>query len=662
MFSSNSPNQNMHPEDTRNLIVFILISIVIFFIFDKYFMEPRIEKMREAQKTEQAGAQNQNEPGNAIPGENVGTQTTIPREAALTESPRIKIENEKISGSINLKGGIIDDLELKNYFKTLESEDRVILFSPKNTKHPYYTDYGWIAGADQDIKLPGSRTIWSVKGRNGNNDVTLTPDNPVQLFWDNGQGIRFHKTISVDENYLFRIAKSIENNTDKTLTLYPYSLVSRRGLPENPQGQWILHEGPIAYINGELFQSSYKSLMKGKNEVEIKAERGWIGITDKYWMASILPHQGEEKTYRIIHKSSGDRRNANTSDLFQIDVLGEALVVGPGSTGTRQERLFAGAKQLSLLDAYEKQLDIDHFDLAIDFGWFYFLTKPFFYVLTFFSDLTGNFGIAIIILTIFLRIAVFPLANTSYKSFARLKQISPQIMELREKYGEDRQKLQQELVKLYEKEKVNPMAGCFPILIQIPIFFALYKVLFVTLEMRHAPFFGWIQDLSAQDPTSLFNAFGLLPYDVPGFLQIGAWPCIMMVAMLIQQKLNPPPQDPLQRQIMMFFPFMITIIMAQFPAGLVIYWSFSAILSIIQQYIIMRMMGVEVHLFKKSKNDEKMDKMISEGPSVHPGAEMIEEEFEEAITGNHNNETDTNNEPKESKPVSKPKPKKKKKK
>ena len=637
------PIKNPKSDDnSKNIMLFAIAVLILLFAFDAYVMQPKLQKLDQAQRTKSEANKN------GVSAQTASNKTTPPsKQDILQATERIDVYNGKLDGSLNLTGARLDDLKLSEYYKTLKQKDPVDLLNPRDTKHPYYAEFGWVA-KQSDIKVPGPKSQWQIA-----NGSELTPDSPVTLVWDNGQGITFEKRILIDEDYLFTVEQKIINRTDRELTFHPFALVSRHGLPQELLGSWILHEGPIAYFDKELHQRSYKALSDDREPYKKSAGDGWIGITDKYWMVSLLPDQFQKKTYRFVHQPP---KTPSDKPRYQVDMLGSQHTVGPQGTVSYTNHLFAGAKEVILLEEYEEQLGVPHFDLAVDFGWLYFITKPIFHVLHYFFTLTGNFGIAIILLTVCLRLAVFPLANTSYKSFARLKQISPQIVELRDQYKDNKQALQQELVKLYEREKVNPLAGCFPILIQIPIFFSLYKVLYITIEMRHAPFFGWIQDLSVPDPTSVFNAFGLLPYDVPGFLQIGIWPCLMLLTLLVQQRLNPPPQDPIQQQMLMFFPFVITYVMAKFAAGLVVYWTLSAMLAIVQQYIIMRRMGVEVHLFKRSKDEEKLDEMVAEGPDVHPAAEMISEDIEKTV---FDGEEDQNDE--KAKKISKPKPKKSKK-
>ena len=555
------------------------------------------------------------------------------------------IDNPELSGSLNLKGARLDDIALKQYKTTLNGEETVKLLSPRGSEFARYIDHGWVA-ADKNTRLPNADTIWQVRG-----NQTLGMDKPVTLTWDNGQGLRFERIYTIDNDYLFSVTQNVVNNTGREVTLYPYGLITQTGLPKDLENAWISYEGPMGYIGEEYQSLSYKDLEK-KGREEFEGNQGWIALTDKYWHTSLIPTQGRDAKYRFnfVRDPAGFINRAR----YQVEYTGAPIVLAAGQNSEVTSHIYAGAKRVLLLEEYEEQLGAPHMDLAVDFGTFYFMTKPFFYILHFFGEHIGNMGVAIILLTILIRSAVFPLTNASYKSFAKMKKVAPKITEIREIYGDDKQKLQQEIMALYQKEGVNPLAGCFPILLQIPIFFALYKILFVTIEVRHAPFYGWIEDLSAKDPTSLFNLFGALPYDVPSFLQIGVWPCVMLLVMLVQKKLNPPPQDPIQRDMMNFFPFIICIVMAQFAAGLVIYWTFSAFISVLQQMIIMKRMGVPIHLFGETEEEEKMDKAVEKGPAVHPLVDMAEKEAEEALFGQEGEEP--------TKPISPPKKKKSKKK
>lgn len=629
----------MHPDDIRNIIIFGIVSILLWTVFEIYVLQPKKEAIQKRQQIERLIEKREAETGVEI----VPRTVVRPRAEVLAEAQRIAFDNGEISGTINTKGGRIDDLVLNQFYQSLENKNEVILLSPKDTEYPRFIDYGWVA-KDSGTRLPNADTIWSVRGNN-----KLTQDRPVTLVWDNGQGLTFELLISIDEHYMFQIEQSVQNNTGEDIQLFPYALITQTGLPEHLQNMWIMHEGPIGFIGEELMQSTYSDLRKEQRR-EKTADQGWIGITDKYWLTSVIPPQGQNAKYRFNHLPNFKEPD---NGRFQIDYTGTAVNIAAGTSGSSTSHLFAGAKEVLLLDEYEKKHNIPNFDLAVDFGWFWFMTKPFFYILHFIHEYVVNMGIAIIILTILIRMMVFPLTNTSYRSFAKMKKVAPQISELRDVYGDDKQRLQKEIVELYSREGVNPMAGCLPILIQIPIFFSLYKVFFVTIEMRHAPFFGWIHDLSAPDPTSFVNLFGLLPFDVPSFLMIGVWPCLMLVGMLLQKKLNPPPQDKFQRDLMNIFPFLIAFIMSGFAAGLVIYWTFSAYIGILQQMWIMRSLGVPIYLFGQTEEEEKLEKQVEDGPGVHPLAEMAEDDVEEAMFGEDEGQQ---------KEITPPKPKKSKKK
>lgn len=625
----------MHPQDMRNLILFAILAIGMWLSYDYFFARPHAEAVRQS-------VINAKRIAASAPAEILDTAIEKPRAEMIASTPRVKIETPTMSGSINLVGARLDDIELKDYYKTAEKKERVNTLSPARTPHPRYIETGWI-GKDMP-GLPDAQTRWSVKG---GNDI-LTPSTPVTLTHTAPSGLVFEKTFTVDKDFAFTIENRVSNNTGKTVTLYPFALATEHGKPEDYLAQGVIHEGPIGYIGEELEERDYGDFKK-KPEESINARTGWIGLTGKYWLTALAPAvQDEDTKFRFV---SSPAVNDKTKDRFQTDITGAGREVAAGEDATYKVNVFSGAKKLKLLEKYEKEWAIPHFDLAVDFGWFYFLTKPFFLAINFLYGLTGNFGIAIIIFTCVLRVFVFPLANVSYRSFAKLRQVSPEMYNLRHQYKDDKPKLQEELVKLYQRHNVNPAAGCLPILVQIPIFFALYKVLSNTIEMRHAPFFGWIQDLSAKDPTSFVNLFGLLPFDAPSFLMIGAWPIFMLIAMIVQKNISPPPDDPIQARLIAIMPYFMTYIMSGFASGLVIYWTVNNILAVIQQIIIMRSMGVPVHLFSKDADKEKLEKEIEEGPIVEPSLVMIEEKIEDAITPDG-----------EPKILSKPKPKKKKKK
>lgn len=639
MFDKNNPNNpnnknTMHPEDIRNMLIFFCVSAILYFAYNAYILGPQKEAMRAAEaKQAELVANPQSPEAQKL----AAIKNPLTREEALQAEQRIQIENAAIKGTLTTKGARLDDIALNNYHETLADKVNVAVLSPAKTKFPRHVEYGW-AAADKSVKLPNKDTIWQVRG-----NTTLAKDKPVTLTWSNGQGLTFERIIAVDDEYMFTITQNVSNQSGKAVTLYPYGLISQQGQPPNFAGTWISHEGPLGYIGDEMFEPSYKSLRKEKKDA-VNADQGWIGVTDKYWLTAMIPPQGQDVKYSFTY--AGTRKDPNNIGRFQSDFLGAAITLNSGEASTVESNLFVGAKEVLTLKDYEKALDIPQFNLAVNFGWLWFMSKPFFYFLHYAGEWIGNFGAAIILLTVLIRGAVFPLTNLSYKSFAGMKKVNPQIVELRKEYKDDKQKLQEELIKLYQKEGVNPMSGCLPILLQIPIFFALYRVLFVTIEMRHAPFFGWIDDLSVPDPTSVFNLFGLIPWDPPAVLMIGVWPCAMLVAMVIQKNLNPPPQDKLQKDIATFMPYFFAFIMAKFAAGLVIYWTFSAIIGVVQQIIIMKRMNVPIHLFGETRDEEILE--AQEEEEAEKRAELAEEIEEE--------------EPKPAKPIKPLKPKKSKKK
>lgn len=625
----------MHPQDMRNLILFAILAIGMWLSYDHFFARPHAEAVRQS-------VINAKRIAAAAPSEILDTAIEKPRAEMIASTSRVQIETKSLDGSINLVGARLDDVQLKDYYKTVERKEEVTTLSPARTAHPRYVESGWIG---KDIAgLPNANTQWKVKGENS----VLTSSTPVTLIYTAPSGLVFEKTFTVDEDFGFSIEDRVSNTSGAPITLYPFALATEHGLPEDYLHQGPIHEGPIGYIGEKLEERDYKDFKK-KPEESFSATTGWIGLTGKYWLTALAPaDQTGEQKFRFI---SSPAVNEKTKDRYQTDVTGGAKEIAPGDTASSKVNVYSGAKKLKLLEKYETQWGIPHFDLAVDFGWFYFLTKPFFLAINFLYGLTGNFGIAIIIFTCVLRVFVFPLANVSYRSFAKLRQVSPEMYNLRHEYKDNKPKLQEELVKLYQKHNVNPAAGCLPIIVQIPIFFALYKVLSNTIEMRHAPFYGWIQDLSAKDPTSVFNLFGVLPYDVPSFLMIGAWPCFMLIAMIIQKNISPPPDDPIQARLIAIMPWFMTYVMSGFAAGLVIYWTVNNLLAVVQQIIIMRSMGVPVHLFSKDEDKKKLEKEIEEGPIVEPSLVILEKEIEDAITPDG-----------EPKILSKPKPKKKKKK
>ncbi|MBK5959216.1 membrane protein insertase YidC, partial [Rhodoplanes elegans] len=534
-------------------------------------------------------------PGSApVPGQPVTTEQS--REAVLAAGPRVQVDTPNIRGSIALKGARLDDVALVRFRETVDPKSpAIVLLSPSGTPHPFYAEFGWVGGAGTGVKLPGPDTVWSQEGAGA-----LTPAKPVTLVWDNGEGLQFRRTITVDDKFLFTVKDDVVNTGSAPVTLYPYALVSRHGTPQT-LGYYILHEGLIGVLGDQGLQEITYKAIEDKKVMPFKVTNAWLGITDKYWAATLLPDTSASLQAKFSSAQVGNVRS------FQTDYLLDPVTVQPGQTGTAMGRLFAGAKEVGTVDAYDSALKLNRFELLIDWGWFYFITKPMFWTIDFLFQWTHNFGVAILLVTVLIKIFFFPLANKSYASMAKMKAVQPQMQALRERYPDDKVKQQQELMELYKREKINPIAGCWPVLIQIPVFFALYKVLFVTIEMRHAPFFGWIHDLSAPDPTTVFNLFGLLPFDptvvpvVGSFLHLGAWPLIMGVTMWVQMKLNPAPPDPTQKMIFDWMPVIFTFMLASFSAGLVIYWAWNNTLSVIQQAVIMRKNGAKIELFDNLK-------------------------------------------------------------
>jgi len=566
----------MNP-DTRNLIAAICLSMSVLIGYQILFGEPAQQNV----KKEQQLADKNNEPSIELPKDNNTSLTEVTKKTRNID--RINIVNDELEGSISLLGARIDDLVLKNYRKTLDPESDQIRFLKKiDEREPFFIQFGW--SSPNKNKVPNGNTVW--KGSKS----SLDPNNPVTLSWNNGEGLKFSQIISIDDNYMIKVIQKVKNETNNSVNLYPYGLIRRSGEPKTTDF-FVLHEGPLGVFDGSLKEHSYSDLKEtGQKGMSIKTEEngGWIGITDKYWMAALIPDQNTNSNFTF--------RYVNNSASYQTDFLGELSKIPANGEIEIVSRVFSGAKKLNLLDKYEEDLKIKNFDLAIDFGWFYFLTKPFFYALSWANNILGNFGLAILAITVVVKIIFFPLANKSYKSMARMRVLTPQLQQLRERFGNDRQKMNMEMMALYKREKVNPAAGCLPILVQIPVFFALYKVLFVSIEMRQAPFFGWIKDLSALDPTSIFNLFGLLPYStdfLPDFLNLGIWPLLMGATMVLQQRLNPKPPDPVQAQIFAWMPVVFTFLLATFPAGLVIYWTWNNLLSIAQQWIITRKINKE---------------------------------------------------------------------
>jgi YidC/Oxa1 family membrane protein insertase len=582
--------------ENRNMILAIALSIAIIVGFE--YFSPTRQVAPEAVTAEQTTSELPGiEAASDLPSAPATTSGTLPspvvtaeqasdiakasRDEVLSSSGRVTIATGRLSGSISLLGGRIDDLSMLDYREDLDvNSANIVLLQPRGIENAYYASFGWVAGTGANATLPDGETLWQA------DRSVLSVGAPVTLNWDNGEGLTYSKTISIDEDYMFTVTQQVTNTSGATVNLHPYGLISRRTTP-SVTGFYILHEGLLGVFDETLNEVDYDDLQE-TGVIETPTTGGWIGITDKYWLTALMPDQAERVNTRFVHRLD------NGVDKYQVDFLSPAQAIAPGASMSSTNHFFAGAKQAVLLDDYSEQYGIQRLDLAIDWGWFYFLTKPIFHTLLWFNGHVGNLGIAILALTVVIKLLFFPLANKSYTAMSKMKALQPKMTELREQYGDDKAKLNQEMMALYKREKANPAAGCLPIVVQIPVFFALYKVLFVTIEMRHAPFFGWIQDLSAPDPTTIFNLFGLIPWDPPSFLMIGVWPLIMGISMFLQQKLNPQPADPIQAKIFLFMPIMFTFLLASFPAGLVVYWAWNNSLSILQQWVIMRRMGVKV--------------------------------------------------------------------
>jgi YidC/Oxa1 family membrane protein insertase len=592
-------------DDQRNLLIAVVLSVAVMLGWQIFYAGPQIKAQQEKAQRERLAQQEQEraaggaatpgapgtvQPG-AQPGTTLSTQVVATRTEALAQSARVPIETPSLTGSIALKGGLIDDLVLVKYRETVDPKSaNVVLFSPLGGPGAYFAEYGWQGGAGSPLALPGAETVWQAEG-----NAKLTPDTPVTLTWDNGQGLTFLRTIAIDPDYMLTVTNEVKNATSGDVVLTPYARIYRFGMPKT-MGFLVLHEGLIGVPGDAGLQeiTYHDAIEDGGGKSFDSKTGGWLGITDKYWAAALVPDQ--KATYSAQFR--GRQAAAGGQDMFWTDYNQSSVIVAAGTTQKISGHLYAGAKKVNLVESYEAKLGIEKFELLIDWGWFYFITKPLYHLLDWLYGLLGNFGVAILAVTVLVKLAFYPLANKSYESMAKMQ---PQMEQLRERHKDDKSKMQMELMELYKKEKINPLAGCLPILVQIPVFFALYKVLFVSIDMRHAPFFGWIRDLSAADPTSIFNLFGLLPFVVPEYFHIGVWPIIMGITMWVQMQLNPPQPDPIQQQIFNWMPLLFTFLLASFPAGLVIYWAWNNILSIAQQWYISSKQGVDIHLMDNLK-------------------------------------------------------------
>ncbi len=552
-------------DSNKNIIAAISLSVAIIVLWSLFFSPSQEDRERIKQKRIDS-VKSLDTPSI----ENSQTKKLLSRKDALKKDKRVLFENSNVKGSISLKGAVIDDLLFKNYNEKLEGAKKVILLNPRNAPNTYYLETGWVTN-NKNIDLPNNKSNWIVEG-----NAKLSPGNDVKFIWKNAQGLSFEKVISIDDQFLFTVSQKIKNNTKKIYNFYPYSQIIRKNIPEDIVNFFILHEGPLGVFDDQLVEKDYDDIIDKK--YSINAEKGFLGITDKYWLTSLIPE-----------KNKNFRADFEYREKFKISYIEtEALESQPNSEVSNKVNIIIAAKEVNVIDEYNDKLGLSKFDLVIDWGWFYWIVKPLFFLNDYFFKLAGNYGVAIILITVCLRLVFFPLNNYAFRSMSKMKVLQPEMSRLKEVHKDDKVKLQQSIMQLYKKEGVNPVSGCLPILISIPFFFAIYKMLFVTIEMRHQPFFGWIQDLSEKDPTSIFNLFGLIPWDPPSYLIIGALPILMGFTMWLQQKLNPAPQDDIQKKIFMFFPLFLTVILAPFPSGLVLYWTANNILTMAQQYVIMK--------------------------------------------------------------------------
>ncbi len=581
----------MQDNDQRNFILAIALSAAILFGF-QFFIPGKPPAPPAQTEQQQAGAPGapSASPDTAAPAAAQPAEPEASRADVLTRTQRVAIDTARIKGSINLKGARLDDLMLPDYHETVDPKSPpIVLLSPSGTANAYFAQDGWIAGGGAKPKLPDADTVWQQQ-----DDGKLTQSHPVTLTWDNGEGLSFARTFAIDDSYMFTVKDVVTNKGETPLTLRPYALVARTGQPPAAaSGFWtISYEGPIGVFNGVEEEVKYNSVTDAA-PVEKDSTGTWLGFTDKYWLATIAPADQKQAV-----KTSFRHAGTGPTQQYQADYLGSDQVVAPGASIDNASLIFAGAKEVRLLDRYDHEYGLPNFAKAVDFGWFYFLTKPIFYLLDYIYSLVGNFGIAIMLLTVIIKGLFFPLQTRAVHNLNKMKQLQPEMKKLQEQYADDKVKLNQETMALYKRVGANPVAGCLPILLQIPVFFSLYKVLYVTIEMRHAPFFGWIQDLSAPDPTSLFNLFGVIPFTPPHALMIGAWPAVYCLTMVLQQRMQPTPPDPVQARMFQFMPFIFTFMMANFPAGLVIYWSWNNTLTMLQQWLITRRAGTAGKLAK----------------------------------------------------------------
>ncbi len=581
--------------ENRNLVLAVLLSAAVLFGWEYFVVKPQAEREHAAQ-SQVAHEQHQERKPLAVQTPQAGAGTLGRARALNVLGPRVAIDTPSLDGSLLLKGARFDDLRLRNYRETTDAKSpEIVLLSPERTAYPYYAAFGWVAAPGSGVKVPDDASVWKLAG-----GTKLTPASPITLSWDNGQGLVFTRTISVDKDYMFRVRDTVTNTGRSRATLYPYAYVVRDGVPAG-QHFWALHEGYVGVANGTLKDANYDDFKKGEPPQTVQSTGGWLGITDKYWMAAVIPPQN------VQFDGAFEASPLGSAKAYQANYRLKGDEIAPGATVSVAHRLFAGAKIDQVLERYERNSGVAKFHLAIDWGWFWFFTQPIFYALDYLSHYM-NMGLAILLLTVGIKLLFFPLADASYRSMSRMKKLQPEMERIKTRFADDQAKQQQEIMELYRREKINPVSGCLPMLIQIPVFFSLYKVLLGTIEMRQAPFFGWIYDLSAPDPTSILNLFGLLPYDprvvLPSFLlflSVGVWPILMGLTQWFQTKLNPPAADPVQQRMFALMPVIFTFMLAGLPSGLVIYWTWNNLLSVAQQYVMMRRQGVKVNFAENLK-------------------------------------------------------------
>ncbi|MBI1214189.1 MAG: membrane protein insertase YidC [Alphaproteobacteria bacterium] len=614
---SQKPNDPNAREDHRRLVMAVLVSLLILIGYRYFYEDPMLQKQHDAQvarqmadqkahegKTAQSGADSATGNGAAaVPNTAAGTDAAAtgaqtpdaapaavaddgklhPRADVLAREKRVPIEGDHLMGSLPLVGGRLDDVLLKDHYVDLEKKEHVALLSPSGTAQAFFTESGWLSG-ENGVALPGAQTRWTLSPASAQR--LTSGGKPVVLQWDNGQGLVFTRSVSLDKDYLFTITQSVTNNSPAPVTLNAYHTVARNSLPPDYSGFYSLHEGPVGYMGGKGYEPQYKSLDKG-DTIDLKDTSGWLGITDKYWLVATLPKPKQKFNAHVF----GSKNETSGAVHYQADAVDADVRVAPGKTETETSYLYAGAKELHLIHDYQDKYGFTKLEYGIDFGMWYLITKPFYYLLHWLISTTGNVAVGMLLMTLVIRGLMFPLASKSFRAMAKMRVVGPRIKELQEIYKDDRTKLQMEIYALYQKEDVNPFSGCFPMFVQIPVFFALYKVILISVDLRHAPFWGWIRDLSAPDPTSVFNLFGLIHWTPPAPLMIGAWPVIYCITMVMQRRLSPPMTDPAQEKLQTYFPFFITVMMAHFAVGLVIYWCWSNVLSMVQQYYILRKHG-----------------------------------------------------------------------